>query len=293
MLPSLPALRAFDAAARLGSFRAAAEQLSVSATAVSHHIRGLEQQLGRRLFDRTGRTVALTEDGKKLSEATRQAFGLLEGAVDALREAPRKVVRIAAGPIFTARWLMPRIGEFWERHPDLELEFLPSYRPGDLATGSADIVIRWERVQDMPANATKLLELEPVVVASPAFVERYGPFGDPGDLLSVPILHQRNHWGWLDWFSAQGVKSSDALRGALFEDANVMLRGAAEGQGAIVGWLPLIEQDLRDGRIVRLFDEKIAPTHGYFAELRAGARPRKDIQSVFNWLVSLNHAPPQ
>ena len=249
MLPSLPALRAFDAAARLGSFRAAAEALSISSTAISHHVRGLEEQLQVPLFHRTGRTVTLSDAGKRLAEATAQAFDILEEAVDGFRTNTQRVVRIAAGPILTARWLMPRISDFWERHPGLELEFVPTYRPGTLAEGATDIIIRWERLhdmpaQDMPARAAKLIELQPVAVASPAFVARHGPFRRPADLLEVPILHQRNHWGWLDWFSAQGIAAPTPLRGPLFEDANILIRGAAEGQGAIIGWLPLIEQDL-------------------------------------------------
>ena len=105
MTPSLPALRAFDAAARQGSFRAAAEKLSVTPTAISHHIRGLEDQLGAKLFDRIGRDVSLTEDGKRLAQATGQAFGILDSAVRAVQRNVRKVVRLSAGPIFTARWL--------------------------------------------------------------------------------------------------------------------------------------------------------------------------------------------
>jgi LysR family glycine cleavage system transcriptional activator len=104
------------------------------------------------------------------------------------------------------------------------------------------------------------------------------------DLLRVPILHQRNHWGWMDWFSAQGVSIVHPPRGAVFEDANVLIRGAAEGQGAIVGWMPLIEQDLKEGRVIRLFDEEMPPTHGYFIELREPGRLRRDSRAVFDWL---------
>lgn len=117
MTPSLPALRAFDAAARLGRFRTAAEELPVTPTAISDHIRGLEDQLGVQLFTRSGRDVVLTEDGRRLAEATGQAFGTLDDAVRALQRRSRKVVRLSAGPIFTARWLMPRISDFWETHP--------------------------------------------------------------------------------------------------------------------------------------------------------------------------------
>lgn len=286
MTPSLPALRAFDAAAQLGSFRAASEKLAVTPTAVSHHIRSLESQLGVRLFDRVGRQVRLTEDGRRLAQATEEAFGTLNEAIRALRRSSREAVRVAAGPIFTARWLMPKMGDFWTATPDIELEVIPTYQPGRQGWDTADIVIRWERLADMPESATKLLALGPVAIASEDFVTRFGPIDAPEALLSLPLLHQRNHWGWLDWFAAMQVRVHAPLRGPVFEDANVLLRGAAQGQGAIVGWLPLIDQDLAEGRVCRLFDEKIAPTHGYFIEVRAGSKPRKETRTVLKWLAA-------
>lgn len=291
MLPSLSALRAFDAAARRGSFRAAAAQLAVTPTAISHHIRGLEDHLGVKLFERAGREVVLTDDGKRLSETTVQAFGMLEDAVRALQRTSRKVVRLSAGPIFTARWLMPRISGLWQAHPGIELEVVPSYRPRMQDPAYADIVIRWERLAEMPEGAIKLLELTPAAIASEAYLSRHGPVAGPEQLLSLPILHQRNHWGWLDWFAALGVQPAAPLRGPVFEDANALLRGAAEGQGAIIGWLPLIEQDLREGRVIRLFDEEITPTHGYFVEIRDGVQVRRESQSVIDWLISQDSAP--
>ena len=284
MTASLPALRAFDAAARQGSFRIAAEKLSVTPTAISHHIRGLEEQLGVKLFERAGREVTLTEDGRRLAAATAQAFEILDDAVRSVRRGSRKVVRLAAGPIFTARWLMPRIGDFWDDHPEIELEVVPSYQPGTLNRANIDIVIRWERMAEMPETAIKLIELAPVAIASEALVLRHGPVNAPQDLLHLPLLHQRNHWGWLDWFRAMNVTVDGPLRGPIFEDANVLLRGAAEGQGAIVGWLPLIDQDLAEGRVVRLFDEKITPTHGYFVESTGPGRSRREPRAAIEWL---------
>ncbi len=286
MLPSLSALRAFEAAARTGSFRAAAEDLSVTPTAISHHIRGLEEQLSVRLFKRSGRDVVLTEDGQRLAETAVQAFGMLEDAVRALRRTSRRTVRIAAGPIFTARWLMPRISNFWEQHPGTGLEVVPTYQPGAQDRENVDIVIRWERMSEMPEGAVKLLELSPVAIASEAFLSRFGPVETPADLLHLPLLHQRNHWGWLDWFSARGVRVPDTLRGPVFEDANVLLRGAAEGQGVIVGWLPLIDQDLAEGRVVRLFSEDITPTHGYFLDVGKGNQARRRTRAAIDWLTA-------
>lgn len=283
--PSLPALRAFDAAAQHGSFRAASEYLSVTATAISHHVRGLEDHLGTKLFVRSGRDVILTEDGARLAEATGQAFGILDDAVRTLHRDTRKVVRLAVGPIFTARWLMPRMSEFWQAHPNIELEFLPSVEPGAFANETVDIVIRWDRIEGSDPKASKLLELSPAAIASKAFVEAHPAICHPDDLKRLPLLHQRNHWGWLDWFTAMNVAVDSPLRGPIFQDANTLLRGAADGQGVVIGWLPLIDQDLADGRVVRLFDEEIPPTHGYFVETRGGHAHRAEVRRVVEWLT--------
>ncbi|NOD64617.1 MULTISPECIES: LysR family transcriptional regulator [unclassified Ruegeria] len=291
MLPSLSALRAFDAAAKTGSFRAAAEHLVVTPTAISHHIRGLEDQLGTLLFERVGREVRLTEDGTRLAETTGRAFGMLEDTVGALRRTSRKVVRLAAGPILTARWLMPRISDLWQSFPEVELEVVPSYRPRMMDQTHADIVLSWHRLADMPRGSLKLLELRPVAIASAQYIDQYGPLDAPEDLLNKPILHQRNHWGWLDWFAAMNVQPGSPLMGVVFEDANILLRGAAEGQGAVVGWLPLIDQDLREGRILRLFDEDIKPTHGYFVEAQDGSRDKREVRDVIEWLRSQSCEP--
>jgi len=286
VIASLTALRAFDAAARNDSFRAAAADLTVTPTAISHHIRGLEDQLGVKLFRREGRDVALTQEGRRLADATNQAFGVLDNAVQSLRQSTRKVVRVSAGPIFTARWLMPRISDFWEAHREIELEVVPALHPGAHERENVDIVIRWDRIADMTGDAVKLLELSPVAIASEDFVTTRGPIDDPKDLLTLPLLHQRNHWGWLDWFEAMGVSTADLLYGPIFEDANVLLRGAAEAQGAIIGWLPLIDQDLAENRVVRIFDERIAQTHGYFVEVQHSSRARSEVREFADWLAT-------
>lgn len=286
MLPSLSALRAFDAAARTGSFRLAAEHLSVTPTAISHHIRGLEEHLGTQLFERSGRNVVLTHDGKRLAETTDQSFGMLTETVQYLTRSSRRVVRVAAGPIFTARWLMPKISDLWQAHPGIELEVVPTWDPGGRDKTKADLIVHWARMADAPGGASKILELAPVAIASPGFLDTHGPVETPEQLLDLPLLHQRDHWGWLDWFTAMQVQPQAPLRGPVFEDANVLIRGAAEGQGAIVGWLPLIDPDLKDGRVIRLFDEQITPTHAYYAHVAAGQKRRTDTQRVMNWLLS-------
>ena len=180
---------------------------------------------------------------------------------------------------------MPRISDLWERLPGIELEVVPWYRPQVGDKSAADIVISWERLAEMPASTPKLLELHPVAIASTAYIDLHGAMAGLQDMLDRPVLHQRDHWGWRDWFAAMGVDVDHPLQGPVFEDANVLLRGAAKGQDAIRGWLPLIDQDLREGRVLRLFDENIAPTHGYYLQNSNGMRNSQKTQSVIDWLV--------
>lgn len=285
MIPSLKALRAFDAAAELGSFRAAADQLSISPTAVSHHMRTLEDQLNTKLFNRVARSVVLTRDGRYLARATRQAFGLLEESVETLYRSSRSdAIRIAAGSLFAARKLLPLMSQFWQYHPEIDLEVV-TYRPLGTAHFNADIVIQWERIDDAPPGSHRLLELQPVAVASPDFIERHGKPRQPRDLKNFPLVHQRDLRGWTGWFQSMNVETDTLLRGPVLEDANIVLRAAIDGQGAILGWLPLVEQDLRENLVQRLFDEDITPTHAYFLAVKSPLSGRKEVQTVVDWLV--------
>jgi LysR family glycine cleavage system transcriptional activator len=285
MLPSLKALRAFDVAAELGSFRAAAEYLSISPTAISHHIRNLEDQLGTKLFDRMIRAVELTDDGRYLAQVTHQAFGSLEHSVERLRRSrTNSSIRIAAGSFFTARKLLPLISEFWQHHPEIELE-VTTYRPSDIARNDAEITIQWERIEDAPAASHRLLELQPVAVASPVFIQQQGQPQQPQDLLNLSLIHQRDLHGWRDWFNALNIETDPQLRGSVFEDANIVLRAAVSGQGIIIGWLPLFEAELREAKLIRLFNEDIKPTHAYFLVTHESFSNKAEVQTVVDWLT--------
>lgn len=141
-------------------------------------------------------------------------------------------------------------------------------------------------MSEISNNATKLLELSPVAIASQSFLTAFGPIHTPQGLLQLPLLHQRNHWGWLDWFAAMDVPIVEPLPCSVFEDASVLLRGASQGQGAVIGWLPLIDQDLTEGRVIRLFNETIAATHSYFIELGGISSAKREVQQMLDWLMS-------
>ena len=140
---SLGALHAFEAAARLGSFKAAAAELSLSATAISHRIRTLEAQLGKALFERRTRAVVLTVEGRVLAEAVSSGFAAIAQAAERIRRPERRRVVLALTPEFAARWLVPRLAAFQAACPDVELHIRTDYRPTDLAAGEADLAVRY------------------------------------------------------------------------------------------------------------------------------------------------------
>jgi len=283
MLPSLKALRAFDQAVRSGSFKAAAQALNVSPTAISHHIRTLEQDLGVALFERDGRNVILTPPGQELSADVAQAFAQLAQAVERTRRKPRgQAIRIAAGPFFAARWLMPRLATFWVEHPQISLEVVPI--PQRLAGRDidADIVISWDDIT--AENAQPLLTLTPFAIASPAFIERFGCPNHPVDLVNMPLIHQRDTSSWTDWFAAMDVACVKPLKGPIFEDANAVMRGAVEGQGVTLGWMPLIEHEIETGRVIQLFNQSVAWKKQYYVNVASRGMRNSAAQSVVEWL---------
>lgn len=280
MLPSLNALRAFGEAARSGSFKSAARALNVSPTAISHHVRGLEESLSVTLFHREGRRLSLTPEGARLAEDVNEAIHQLTRAVERTRARRQdQTVRIAAGPFFAARWLMPRLATFWTRHPDISLEVVPVPRRLAEREVDADIVIEWGE-----GGGPQLLTLTPVPIASPDLLARLGPIQHPCDLLDQPLIHQRDMSSWAEWFASHDVPAPQPLRGVVFEDANAVLRGAVEGQGVTLGWLPLIRAELDGGLVVQLFDAG-APSKKQYSITRGDTGKRSaQTEAVASWL---------
>lgn len=166
-LPSLSALRAFEAAARLGSFKHAAEELAVTATAISHRIRVLEEDLERPLFVRKVRAVELTADGRILQSAVSSGFHTMAAAIAQLRQPGRATVTLSTTPAFAAKWLVPKLGAFQAAQPDIDLHVHASNAPVDLKAGTVDLAIRYGEGHYPGLTATLLLEDQFAPVVSP------------------------------------------------------------------------------------------------------------------------------
>ena len=286
-LPPLQALRAFEAVARLMSFRRAGEELLITQSAVSHHIRQLEEFLGLPLFVRKARSIALTPEGEEYRTQTADAFRLIAAATSELRsKSMRNVVRISLLPSFAANWLVSRLHRFQSHHPNIDLELDPTLRIANVAAGETDIAIRYGDGNWVGVNAQRLMteQLSPVV--SPTFLQSDGAIVTPQDLLRHTLLFTQNPIDWEVWAAAVGLDLSRA-RSIQLTDYNITLQAALDGQGVAMGRMLLIPDHLRTGRLVQPFPQTITSTrtaHWLVTRKEGGIAPAAQV--FMDWLIA-------
>lgn len=247
-LPSLNALRAFEAAARHRSVTRAADELSVTPGAVSRQIRALEEGLGLALFLRGPVGLTLTASGTALMQASGAALDRLEEGVAEARRAARPMpVSVGAYALFASRWLIPRWGRLRERHPELEIALTTSADPLELRPGKFDAVIAVAEARPRPGfRVDPLLPIETLPVCAPSLVEP-GGFRWAGKTL----LHSRQRpLDWARWLESQGIAGVDPEAGPSFESISLAIDAAREGLGVALAIRGLIGPDLAAGRVV-------------------------------------------
>lgn len=256
-LPPLDTLRAFEAAARLGSFSAAAEVLNLTHGAISRQVAKLERWLGLKLFLREARGVKLTPDGDRLYVSTREAFALIGAYSDRWTE-PRgtSVVRLSALPSVSSRWLMPRLAKLESGNPELRILFSVDHRQIDLEDEGIDLALRCGRGEVPGRVSLQLFDEWCFPVASPELAKAIGS-GDPKRLLGFPLIHDSSATGWRAWFAEQGLDYRPATHDRRFEDYSLVLDSAACGLGIALARPPLAQRDLDAGRVVPV-DPRVA-----------------------------------
>jgi len=250
-LPSLNALRAFEAAARHLSLKEAASELCVSQSAVSHQIKTLESQLGVTLFHRQARGVELTSKGQLYYPALRNAFDTLAEATALIRGEDRQgILTVQVYATFAIRWLLPRVARFQEAEPALQLRLHTDQRDADLEDNDIDAAIRIGSPPDGLA-AEELFSARMRPVCSPGFLEREGPITRPEDLVGKPLLQvYHSQEDWPNWFAGVGM-GSEALVGALqLESYEVAINSAVSGIGIMLGQEPYLAKSLAAGTLV-------------------------------------------
>lgn len=283
-LPNLGALKAFEAAARYESFSRAAEELFVTHSAVSHQIRALETELGTVLFKRDGKRLTLTQNGWRYADQVRAALASIATATDAIRSGDReRRLVISVLPSFAARWLMPRIGRFIERHPEIDVDLQSTHMITDFNRDDVDVVIRLGDGNYPELFAEPLMDEAFFPACAPTLNGGKLP-KKPADLARVPLL--RNDYAmWSSWFAAAGLKGwAEPRRGVLYQDASQQLQAAVEGQGVGLVRRSLAMHEVASGRLVRLFDIKVPSPWTYWLLCPEPLRDAFRVRALRDWL---------
>ncbi|MDR0181921.1 LysR substrate-binding domain-containing protein [Lysobacter arvi] len=287
-LPPLTALRAFEAAARHLSFKHAANELSLTPTAISHQVRQLEDHLGVRLFARGARRVDLTPAGQELSTALRNSFDAMARAVEAVRPGTkRRALVLSTTMAFASRWLLQRLPRFAQAHPDIALHLHTSDEPVDLQSGAAQLAIRYGPPGYPGLNCVPLLASRFAPVCAPVLGVR-----DRDDLHRVPLIgfdwfrRDANTPDWPLWFERTGL--APLPRQLRFSDEVHAIQAALAGQGVALVNLALVAEELRLGMLCQPFGPVLAG-HGFHI---AWAQARDDdpgVAAVRAWLLEEAH----
>ena len=280
----LNALRTFEAAARLQSFKEAAEELCVSPTTVSNQIRQLEKDWGCLLFLRKTRQIVLTDTGLSLSRVVRQSFDAISDEIEAHIAVSKKPVTLAVGPIFGARWLIPRLSLFRNRYPGIELILHHGPRITSATNMTTAVAVDWGYGDWAGLDAVRLFDIRYVPVVSPALLRDRGKLCSLEDLTRFPILHQHDRSEWTAWLELAGLPKLTFAEETVIEDSNVVTQAAIDGQGVALGIFPFVEKEVDSGVLLRPFEVELAPARSFFLLTRPDAQKSREISAVCDWL---------
>ena len=287
-LPPLSALRAFEAAARHESAKRAAEELSVTATAISHQIRSLEESLGVALFVRKPRKLELTASGRELKEVLEGAFDSISAAVERLRSAPqRHAVTLTTTPVIASRWLLSWVCMLRETHPTIDLRIHASHDIVALDGVTADIAIRYGDGRWPGMVAEKLLDNTFIPACSPLL-----GLSDINDLPNHPLIHFHSPSAgtgpvdWAGWQKLAKVPGLDVSAGLVFSDETHAVSAAVGAQGVALMSRELIEDELAAGRLVQPFGPEIK-VKAFYLVYPENRKSEPVIQAVRDWVMAV------
>lgn len=282
-IPSLAALRAFEAAARCQSFSKAARELNVTHAAIAHHVRGLEAEFSESLIVRQGRGVVVTASGQQLAESLQSGFSIIADGVETLRSRTEdRPLNIAVTPAFAANWLMPRIGEFWAKHPEISLNINPSINMVDMRKDGFDMAIRYGSGSWPNLKSELLTDGDFWVVAHPDLIKgrTVSCLPDVADLPWVMESHMMERKGIVE---RAGV-DFDKIKLTLLNTNGLVLSAAAAGLGVTVQPKSLVERQTKAGELAKIC-ELNQKNLGYYIVVPPDRYP-KGLRAFQSWLRS-------
>lgn len=305
-LPPLNALRAFEAAARHLSFKNAAQELSVTPTAVSHQIKLLEEWLGQLLFHRLTRSLKLTTQGETMLPKVREGLECFAAAVQgAGATGPQGRLILMLPPSFATRWLVPRLRRFAVAEPSLNLHIIRSLKTvdGDQVTDVASfegtdlhqndslVVIRYGSGTYPGFQVDRMFGADYMAVCSPALIKADPPLRVPADMRHQVLLHDdsttsdKSGLGWDEWLRLAGVTDVDSHAGPHFGDSGLVYVAALDGLGVALASKPLVAKALAQGRLVAPFNIAVGQNYAYYLVIPEAAAARPGVQSFRAWLM--------
>jgi LysR family glycine cleavage system transcriptional activator len=283
-------LRAFEAAARHLSFTLAASELNVTQTAISHQIRRLEEELGIRLFIRQNRALALTPEARDYLPGVRAAFNDLRLATDRLlRKDDDKVLTVSTLASLAAKWLLPRLTDFQEAHPGIDVRITTSTSLVDFQRDDVDAAIRYGRGQWPGLRADWLMADELFPVCSPSLLRGDKPLRQPEDLRGYPLLHtsNANSDDWRLWLTAAGLPADIARQpGITFDMIFMTIQAAIDGIGVAMGRTSYVSDDIAKGRLVVPFKIALPADAGFYLVSPEGRREAPKLAAFRQWMIA-------
>jgi len=291
VVPSLNALFAFEAAARLGSFSNAAAELNVTQAAISYSVRRLETFLGSPLFIREHRRIALTENGRKLYNDVSIGMTHIARSIETIQDIRSgRHVTLSVSTAFAAYWMLPRLARLRQDHPQLDMRLQTTDKDVDLGAEGISLGIRrgdgaW------PNYESRLFMPEEIYpVCSPDYLAAAGAIETVADLPDHKLVHLEEPYrpvpDWRDWLGSRGIDAATTSEGLRLNDYALVLQAALDGQGIALGWQHLVQDLLAAGRLVRPVDDRMIGDQGFYVVWPRGLALAQDTLALRDWLLA-------
>ena len=283
---SLRGLRTFCIAARYESFKTAASDLFITASAVSQQIKGLEEELGVKLFERGPRDLALTEDGAALFEAIAPLIDDIDAAVANFKKTgQRKSVRISVQPFFASEFFVPRLREFTAMHPEIDIQVGTSDEASEKLPADADLAVRLFRKPPAGTQADLLFPLRMAPAGSKEFKKTVKLKGNQIVSDFPLVVHETRPKAWREWARSSGIEPPKDAKITRLDSMIAVVRAAEQGIGAALVPVPISEQWFRQGTIVRLFDEELVADVSYYLVSREDRADDVAVATLRRWIL--------
>lgn len=285
-VPSVPELIAFEAIARYKNFSKAADELSVTQSAISHRIQQLESRLGTTLFHRQTSQTELTEAGEVFLPKVQEILSALENAITVLQAKAIKRVRLSLPPLVGSHLVSHYLTAFQRDNPDIDLEITITASFANLKGGEADLGVRMGRDEDWPSLVkSRLFQVDLIAVCSPAYLKANPWIVCPESMLKATLLRQ-SIFSWKEWFSAQGYECEEPQRGPFYSDVHLLLQACELSQGIALLPKAFVEHKVHDRKLVPPVDYELKTGRSIFICSSPHALDQPQVSRLYNWLVS-------